>query len=332
MPLVAAAAAAFVVLWVLVWLARAVRQEYGPHRVPCLLYHQLQARGGAHPLEVDPVYVCYADSFSEQMDYLKEAGYTTLTLGQFLDARRNPAKLPVKPVLVTLDDGFASNYTIAYPVLKKHGQTATIFVTPDRTSHNFKTFAHLDQPLTDEQIRELARGGIDIQSHGLTHRFLTDLDDSDLRRELEESRAILERITGRPVRFLAIPGGAYDRRVRRMALDVGYEAVFCMRKGSAGISQDPYLLPRMVISRDMTLEEFRRLLSPAGWLRGRLASVAQETISRCLGMPLTDALRDRLYASPLARMLRPGTLPWVVLAFLAAGLVALGAVVVWGLR
>jgi hypothetical protein len=125
---------------------------------------------------------------------------------------------------------------------------------------------------------------------------------------------MLQKVTGRTIRYLAIPGGAYDGRVRRAAREVGYAAVFCMRKGSAGLKGDPFRLPRMVVSRDMTLEEFRSILTPAGWLRGRIVSVAQEAISRMLGMRRTDALRNFLYSSPLAPLLRPRRLAFVLAA------------------
>jgi peptidoglycan/xylan/chitin deacetylase (PgdA/CDA1 family) len=312
-----------IVLVPLVWFFRAVRQEYGPGRIPCLLYHQLQPAGSTAS-NVDPVYVCYADRFAEQMDYLKRAGYTTLTLDDLTEARRHSRRLPEKPVLITFDDGFASNYELAFPVLRRNGQRATIFMTPDRSSANFQAFADLDRPLQDAELSELTAGGIDIQSHGLTHRFLTDLSDSELRRELVDSRAVLEKVTGRPVHYLAIPGGAYDRRVRLAARDAGYRAVFCMRKGSAGLSTDPLRLPRMVVSRDMSLGDFRSLLTPAGWLQGRILSVAQESVSRLLGMRRTDAFRNRLYASPLAPLLRPRRLAFVLVVAVSA---LVGAVV-----
>jgi peptidoglycan/xylan/chitin deacetylase (PgdA/CDA1 family) len=246
------------------------------------------------------------------MDFLRSAGYTTLTLDDLMAARDDPRRLPDKPVLITFDDGFASNYELAFPVLRRNGQRATIFMTPDRSSHNFRAFAHLDRPLDDAQLAELSAAGIDIQSHGLTHRFMTELSDAELRHELDAPRAILEKVTGRSIRYLAIPGGAYDGRIRRAARAAGYAAVFCMRKGSADLKGDPLRLPRMVVSRDMTLEEFRSLLTPAGWLRGRVVSVAQEAISQVLGMRRTDALRNFLYNSPLAPLLRPRRLAFVL--------------------
>src|SRR5262249_24693623 len=302
---IAAIAAVTVVLLVPVsWFLRAVRQEYGRGRIPCLLYHQLQPAGAAAS-NVDPVYVCYADRFAEQMAYLERAGYTTLTLDDLTEARRGSHQLPEKPVLVTFDDGFASNYELAFPVLVRNRQRATIFMTPDRNSANFRAFADLDRPLDDAELVELAAAGIDIQSHGLTHGFITELSDAELRRELVDSRVILEKVTRRPVHYLAIPGGAYDRRVRHAARDARYQAVFCMRKGSASLCTNPLLLPRMVVSRDMTLADFRSLLTPAGWLQGRIVSMAQEGVSRVLGMRRTDALRNWLYTSPLALLLRP---------------------------
>src|SRR5262249_9222068 len=144
---------------------------------------------------------------------------------------------------------------------------------------------------------------------------------------LVDSRVILEKVTRRPVHYLAIPGGAYDRRVRHAARDAGYQAVFCMRKGSASLCTNPLLLPRMVVSRDMTLEDFRSLLTPAGWVQGRIVSMAQEGVSRVLGMRRTDALRNWLYTSPLAPLLRLRRL-----AFLLAGAIAaLVVTLVWSI-
>ena len=305
------------------FILRSGLQEYGLHRIPCLLYHQFQPSRDTRRLhDVDPVYVCFADQFALQMNHLNEAGYVTLTLDELVAARRDPALLPPKPVLITIDDGFGSTYELAFPILRRNAQKATLFMTPDRESENFKAFSHLDRPLTDGELREMAASGIDIQSHGLSHRFLTELDGAELQRELTEPRHIIEQVTGRKVDYLAIPGGAYNRRVRQAVQRAGYRAAFCMRKGSALPTTDLFYLPRMVVSRDMTLEDFRALLSPAGCLRGRLISAFQEGISRMLGMRRTDAFRNWLYASPLAPLLQPRRLVWLLLTVVLTGLAA----------
>jgi peptidoglycan/xylan/chitin deacetylase (PgdA/CDA1 family) len=332
LAVVALAAAAVLGLAAAGWLVRAVLQEYGRDRVPCLLYHQLQPPPqGGDPGDADPVYVCYADRFAAQMEHLSRSGYTTLSLDEFMRARRSRG-LPARPVLVTFDDGFASVYEHAFPVLKRHRQRATIFMTPDRDSPNFRFYAHRDRPLTDDQLHELQAGGVDIESHGLTHRSLPDLDDRELRDELEESRARLEATTGRRVRYLAIPGGAYDGRVKRMARIAGYEAVFCMRKGSAGLDGDPLALPRMVVARDMTLEEFRSLLTPRGWLRGRIISIPQTAVVRVLGIRGANRLRGWLYASPLRGLLAPRRLAWLIFGGLLAGILLLAGLALRSIR
>src|SRR6185503_12292712 len=119
----------------------------------------------------------------------------------------------------------------AYPVLKRLGMKATFFVTPDKTSHNFREFSDTDEPATDAEIAEMSRNGISIQSHGQTHRHLTDLDDASVLWELTESRKVLAERFGRPVDHLAIPSGAYSRRIRRIVSTSGYRIVFASRKG-----------------------------------------------------------------------------------------------------
>jgi peptidoglycan/xylan/chitin deacetylase (PgdA/CDA1 family) len=201
-------------------------------------------------------------------------------------------------------------------------------MTPDRSSGNFKAFAHLDRPLEDRALLEMSRHGIDIQSHGLTHRFLTELDDHELRREIEEHLRIIESVTGQSGRFMAIPGGDYDGRVRRAVRESGYQAIFCMRKGSAGPNDDLLALPRMVVTRDTTLGEFKTMLSPSGWLRARITSAPQEILSRIFGMRRTDRLRDWLYNSPLAPLLRLTVLLWLMILLVIAGLTVLGMLVI----
>jgi len=241
------------------------------------------------------------EAFAEQMAYLREGGYTTLSLDELNDGIDGRRELPQKPVVITFDDGFASNHRYAFPVLQKYGMKATIFMTPDRESANFQKNAATDTPLSDAQLRELDRNGIAIESHGMTHRYLTALEPDMVRWELAASKSALEAVLEKEVQYLAIPSGAYDRKVRRLAQETGYRAVFCMLKGSNNLASDRYALRRLVVGRDMDIKEFARILEPATAFRIRLAGDLQNFLARALGPAALDRLRDFLYGSRLGK-------------------------------
>jgi peptidoglycan/xylan/chitin deacetylase (PgdA/CDA1 family) len=297
------------VLFCIGYVLYAAFQEYRPDRVPALLYHQIISKEKLDRGEIvnqERVYVAYDSSFAEQMEYLHRQGYTTIALEDLLAFQEGKRPLPSKPIILTFDDGFMSNYLYAFPILKRYGMKATIFVTPDRESLNFKKYAHVDAPLSPEQIQEMSEYGISIESHGMTHRYLTELSPHVTRWELEESRKVLESTTNKPVRFLAVPSGAYNRLVKRLAKECGYEAVFCMLKGSNNKGSDRYALRRLVVARDVTLGDFHSLLSPATAIRLRLMSCAQNILLHVLGPSGLDKLRNSLYRSPFIWALASG--------------------------
>lgn len=300
--------AGFIVFFI-VYVLYAAFQEYRPDRVPALLYHQIISKEKVDSGELvnhERVYVAYDSSFAEQMEYLHRHGYTTITLDDLVAFQEGRRPLPSKPIIVTFDDGFMSNYLYAFPILKRYAMKATIFVTPDRESQNFKKYAHIDAPLSPEQTLEMSENGISIESHGMTHRYLTELAPDVTRWELEESKKALERTTKKPVRFLAVPSGAYNRFVKRLAKECGYDAVFCMLKGSNNKGSDRYALRRLVVARDFSLNDFRSLLSPATAVRLRLMSCVQNMLLHVLGPGGLDKLRNSLYRSPLVWVFSSG--------------------------
>jgi peptidoglycan/xylan/chitin deacetylase (PgdA/CDA1 family) len=312
------------------WVIYSVLQEYRKDRVPALLYHHFapgERDDAAAANAYDPVYFCYESAFDEQMNYLAREGYTTISVGEFIACQKGNKKLPPKPIILTFDDGFASNYTYAYPILKKYGMTATIFMTVDREAGNFKKYATADAPLSDAQLREMSESGIAIESHSMTHRYLSELEADVIRWELRESRASLEKLLHKFVKFLAIPSGAYNATVKRLVRETGYEAAFCMLKGSNNLGSDPYALRRLVIARDFTLDDFRRILQPGTGCFLRLTSSVQNALARILGMGGLDALRNLLYGSRLGTSLIRGQLKYVVPGLAAV----IGAVIMLGL-
>jgi peptidoglycan/xylan/chitin deacetylase (PgdA/CDA1 family) len=309
-------------------------QEYRLDRVPTLLYHRLLPKAAVESGEIinhEPTYVSYDTAFAEQMAYLDREGYTTISLNDFVAFQEGHKSLPAKSIMLTFDDGFMSVYRYAFPVLKQHRMMATIFVTPDPASENFRKNAPLDLPLTREQMCEMSDHGIAIESHGMTHRYLTDMEPAAVRWELEESKRVLEEIVRKPVRFLAIPSGAYNRTVRQLAKEVGYRALFSMLKGSNNARSNRYALRRMVVARDFTLEDFQRILHPAATCYLRLISFLQNLLLNLIGPRYLDALRDRLFRMKLVRLLvhgqlkssRRGSVP-IACVVLTVGMIILG--------
>lgn len=286
-----------------------VLQEYRRDRVPALVYHRFLPRAKVDNGEIvnhEPTYVSYDTAFAEQMAYLHREGYTTISLEDFVAFQEGNASLPAKPILLTFDDGFMSVYRYAFPILQRYRMTATVFVTPDPDSENFKKHATVDAPLTPEQMREMSAYGVAIESHGMTHQYLTEMEPTHASWELEESKRVLEGIVRKPVQFLAIPSGAYNRTVKRLAQAAGYSAVFGMLKGSNHAGSDRYALRRMVIARDFTLEDFRKVLHPAATCYLRLISFLQNLLLTLIGPRRLDALRHHLFRMQLARRLIHG--------------------------
>lgn len=304
------------VLFFLAYALYSLIQEYCYHRIPALLYHQLISKEKVEKGELinnEPVYVCYDTAFEQQMGYLHENGYTTILLDDFLAFQHEKAPLPAKPVLITFDDGFMSNYLYAFPVLKKYGMKATIFVTPDKESENFKKYAAVDSPLTSAQIKEMSDYGLSMESHAMTHRNLNELEPDVIRWELEESKKILEVITQKPVRYLAIPSGCYNKTIKRLAQKAGYQAVFgCLLKGSNNVRTNRWALRRNVVARDFSPKDFKNCLAPATAFQLRLTSFVQNLLLSILGLRRTNSFRDALHRTRLAPFLHQGNLKSVL--------------------
>lgn len=144
-------------------------------------------------------------------------------------------------VTLTFDDGERSVATRALPVLRREGMTAAIFVTTG--------WIGTEGYVTPDDLRELAAAGWTVGTHGVTHRYLSDLDDTSLRDELVQSRDALTLILGRPPRHMALPGGRADDRVALAAREAGYRSLSTSQLGRASAKPDPFAMPRLTVLR-----------------------------------------------------------------------------------
>jgi len=223
----------------------------GSWRVPILMYHRIDTRLSAH----DPVTVhltVMAAQFEAQLRLLSQAGYRSLTLDELVDALTRAVAPPPRRAVLTFDDGYEDNYTVAFPLLRRYGWTAAFFVVTSTVG----TRDHL----TVAEIREMARAGMAIESHGQHHIDFSRLPLPVARGELERSRALIARWTGRPVRFFAYPAGRFTPALVQLLRQVGYRGAVTEIPGFVTASSHPFTLERVRVDHDDTLASFAHKL------------------------------------------------------------------------
>ena len=219
--------------------------------VPVLNYHQVEDKDG-NPLTL------WTDQFEAQMAYLAAEGYTTITIDEMMDAYEHGTPLPEKPVIITFDDGYADNYENAYPILKKYGFKATIFLIYDFTN----TYPNY---LTWDQIAEMKESGlIRFESHTMTHANLAELTSiDDLRHEIADSHDLLSEKLGYDMHYIAYPGGRVNAEIEEITRAAGYRGGFTVHYGLSTPSEGVYQMDRIPIfgANMHTLSRFKLRLA-----------------------------------------------------------------------
>lgn len=182
--------------------------------------------------------------FKEQMKYIKDNGYTTLTLQQLYNFFVENKPIPKKSVVITFDDGYLDNYEYAYPILKEFSLKATIFVTANTIDKN-------NGYMTSKQLKELQGNGIDIESHTFNHEELNNLSYEKQLKTLKESKEVLEKILDKKVNYIAYPFGKYNEDTIRTMKNAGYTMGFTTGGKIARKDDGIYTLHRIgVVSID----------------------------------------------------------------------------------
>ncbi|HEV7485105.1 MAG TPA: polysaccharide deacetylase family protein [Thermoanaerobaculia bacterium] len=211
----------------------------------------------------DPRMEVSRETFRQQMRYLAMTGYNVIPLRHLYDyvtGKRN--SLPKNAIVVTIDDGWRSTYTEVFPEMKRYGFPFTVFVYPNIIGQTARA-------LTWKQIKEMSDAGVDIESHSLTHPFLThrrhaELDQRTysnwLSRELIDSKRMIEHATGKQVLFIAYPFGDYDHYLVDSVGRAGYGAALTCEAGKVRRGSDPLRMRRMVVEKKMDFVSFRHYL------------------------------------------------------------------------
>ena len=253
---------------------RGARVADAAGEVVVLAYHSLADLSG------DTVLAEYGippERFAEQLDMLARRGHSFIDLDAVLAAIEGRGKLPQKAILVTFDDAYADLVPAATSILAERGIPAVVFAVSGQIG-GVNEWDHrlgaTSLPLLDVAgLRELIAAGVEIGSHGVSHRPLTSLSPAEVGAELAGSAAAIEAAGLPRPRSFAYPHGEWSPESARTAADNGYSAAFTIDPGSARRGEDPQALPRIEVLAGDSALTLRLKIATRDWpraLRARL--------------------------------------------------------------
>jgi peptidoglycan/xylan/chitin deacetylase (PgdA/CDA1 family) len=206
-------------------------------------------------------------AFESQIEYLMRSGHRVLPLSEVTGRLVSRSPLHDKSVVITLDDGFADNYDHAFPILARVGFAATIFLTVGYIgTDRLPTLTRTDfvpRPLSWEQVKEMRAHGVEFGSHTLTHPMLSRVPLGEARREIADSRRMLEDKLGVAVPFFCYPRGDFNEAVKRIVSEEGYLAACTTLPGVNDWRTDLFALRRTYVGRHDSAGEFSKKVSGA---------------------------------------------------------------------
>ncbi len=208
----------------------------GTATVPVLMYHVINPPPAGAPF---PGLYVSSSEFAAQMQALKAAGWHAVTMDQ-LEAywTRGVPLGPGKPIVLTFDNGYASQYENALPILKRLGWVGNENI-------QLTGLPQSQGGLTDAQVRGLIAAGWELDTQGISHADLIALDAAQLQYQVATARHILQKRYGVPVNWFCYPSGHYDATVIAAVKSAGFVGSTTVIPGWANHSEDPYRLPRL---------------------------------------------------------------------------------------
>lgn len=201
----------------------------------------------------DPnTFLLNVDEFEKQLKYLKKHHYKTLTLDEFYNYKQNKKKFPRKSVLITMDDGYQSNYDLAFPLLKKYNMNATVFCIGKLVNDNTDGYMSLQtiKNLKDEYPN------IEIASHtySLHEKKAIECGKETLREDFSKFNNIIQ------TKYMAYPFGDYNNDIIDVLKENKYNLAFTFGPGrehrKAKHKDSNYKIPRLCIANGMPMWKF----------------------------------------------------------------------------
>lgn len=255
-----------------------------PRGIPILMYHEVCDQHADESLlkKLRSTYIVTKKQFAEQMEAIKQLGFKPIGTNDLLNQMSNSSKPRDKHIVITFDDGFAGNFDHALPILSDFGFPAIFFVTT--------AFVGKQNMLTWDQIEQMQRAGMSIDSHGVNHYLLSKLSNAEMATELEVSKKIIEQRLGSQVRLVAFPGGSFDGLVTQEVVRARYDGACTSIYGFNPYGSNLYKLRRIMAGSELTATAFKRLIA------GEPAVHLKLVIRRSLLASARGVLGDNLYS------------------------------------
>ena len=223
---------------------------------PILMYHAIGL-----PDEPAGPFILPVDRFEKHIAWIKRLGYQPISLAQFLEYKQNCLFPPVRSVVITFDDGYADNYSLAYPILCAHNIPVTIFVVSSylgRKNEWDQGGELAGRPLMSwSQVQELASQGVQIGAHSCLHHRLTEISESEANEEIVGSQKHLESKLGIAINIFAYPYGEHNTTIQNIVQQAGFVASCTADAELNTLISSPFALRRTEIRGN---ESFARFL------------------------------------------------------------------------
>ncbi|MBI3619288.1 polysaccharide deacetylase family protein [Candidatus Peregrinibacteria bacterium] len=212
-------------------------------KIPILMYHRIRAYKGTGPMSkltnVSP------QTFRAQMHWLADHGYYTVTLDAMVKLLHGDEPGLAKPMVITFDDGYRSQLEEAVPVLRSLHFTAAFYMITSHIPH--PDFMH------KKELQALANEGMQIEAHTVHHDDLRTISKQQQIKELAESKAAIEEITGKPVLHFAYPDGGFTHSISARVGSLGYMTAVTINSGFATSKNNLLELPRIWMKEGMDM-------------------------------------------------------------------------------
>ena len=225
--------------------------------VPVLIYHSIRPY---IPSDTSSVrrYIATPETLEKELAYLRDNGFTSITFDDLARRLTKGALLPAKPVIISFDDDWESQFTYAVPLLKKYGFTATFYI--------WVAVVGLKHHMTWDEVKSLDAAGMQIGCHTMTHPYLTRVKSDDvLRREILGAKEKIEAHIGTPVTSIAYPFGQYNERVVAMVREAGFTSARSTWPGVVHSSEGIFSLTGLIRTESKTslVETMTRYITEA---------------------------------------------------------------------